>query len=218
MLFCQNKPSLPDFSYETKLLKKGFKNIAGLDEVGRGSLAGPIVAGAVILNSKQYIKIKNKNLKYSIKDSKKLSPKQREKLFEIITSRVSAWAIGAINEKIIDKIGIAKANALVIKKAAKNLNVKPDFLLIDGNLKIDKIVIPNYNVIKGDEKIFSCACASILAKVYRDRLMKEKFHKKYQLYGFDKHKGYGTKYHLEMIERHGLCPLHRKSFKIKINK
>lgn len=218
-MFQKNKLSLPDFSYENNLLKQGFKVIAGLDEAGRGSWAGPIVAGAVIISPKsRHVKCRPATILPStklfnrVKDSKKLSAKQRERLFKIITTE-NEWAVGVVNEKIIDKIGIGKANILAIKKAFENLAVKPDFLLIDGSLKIDKISIPFYNVIKGDKKIFSCSCASIVAKVWRDRLMADCFHKKYPKYGFNKHKGYGTKHHLTMIKKHGICPLHRKSFK-----
>lgn len=198
----------PNFSYENRLLNKGLKNVAGLDEAGRGSWAGPIIAAAVII----YPKFKKNRQNSKIRDSKKLSPRRREELFKIIASQSAAWSVGMVNEKTIDKIGIGKANLLVFQKAVKKLKIKPDFLLIDGNLKIEKIKIPYYNVIRGDEKIFSCACASIIAKVYRDRLMKKCAHYNYPQYGFDKHVGYGTKYHFKMIKKYGLCPLHRKSF------
>jgi len=199
--------SWANFSYENKFLKQGFTNIAGLDEVGRGSWAGPIVAAAVIIWAPHA-----KPLKLKIKDSKQFSPSQREKLFQVIIDNSIAWSIGLVSEEIIDKIGIGNANVLVFEKAIENLKIKPDFLLIDGNLKTEKIKIPHYNVIKGDEKIFSCACASIIAKVYRDRLMKKCAQYNYPHYGFDKHKGYGTKHHFKMIKKYGSCPLHRKSF------
>lgn len=192
----------PNKKEETKLYKKGFKYIAGVDEAGRGALAGPIVGAAVIF--RKGIKIKGLN------DSKKLTPQKREKLCSIIKKRILVWSVAQIKNKEIDKNGIHKANHSVLEKAVKKLKIKPQFLLIDA-YKI-KSKIPSHSIIKGDEKVFSIAAASILAKVTRDRIM-EKQDGKLPKYKFIKHKGYGTKEHLKAIKKHGACPLHRKSFK-----
>ncbi len=206
-----------NFNYEKDLFEQGFKNIAGVDEAGRGSWAGPIVAGAVIIN----LKLKNlyfdaiykkKNLKFKIKDSKHLALEQREKLFEFITLQ-NIWAVGVISENIIDQIGVGQANILAMQTAVENLKIQPDFVLLDGILKISEIKIPHHSIIKGDEKTLACACASVVAKVYRDRLMSKESHLKYPQYKFDQHKGYGTSEHLAMIKKYGICPLHRKSFR-----
>ena len=191
----------PNFVEEKKLWKQGFKIVVGLDEAGRGPLAGPVVAGAVVfLNG---FKIKELN------DSKKLSEKQRENLYKILTNHKDIkWGIGIVSEKVIDKINILEATKLAMQKALKNL--KPEFLLIDGNFKINSIMRQK-SIIKGDQKVFSIAAASIIAKVTRDRLM-EKAHKKYSSYGFDKHKGYGTKAHFASLKKFGPCKIHRKSF------
>ncbi len=193
----------PNFSEEKKMWKKGFERVAGLDEAGRGPLAGPVVAAAVVVLDYKKFKLKN------INDSKKLSGKQREFIYEkIISDKNIKWAIAVVSEKVIDKINILQATKLAMQKATKNLDC--DFLLIDGNFKIKSDVL-QMSIIKGDSKVISIATASIIAKVTRDRLMK-KMHKKYPQYGFEKHKGYGTKLHMEMLEKFGACQIHRLSF------
>ena len=200
----------PSLREEKKLWKKGFKRIAGLDESGRGPLAGPVVAAAVMIQNTKYQILNTK-----IRDSKKLSWKKREKLYKLITkSPFIEWGIGRVSEKVIDKINIKNAAELAMEKALKKLRCKPDFLIIDGNhIKNRKLKSINYKlIVKGDEKVFSCAIASILAKVTRDRIM-QRYHRKFPRYGFDRHKGYPTKLHFKMLKKHGPCIIHRKSFK-----
>ena len=280
----------PNFAEEKKLWKQGYKIVAGLDEAGRGPLAGPVVAAAVViinpkheirwtpaggprvtLYPKQIQKIKNQNSKrvfdfgirissLNIRDSKQLSEKQREKIYKKIIDYCDVvWGVGIVSEKVIDKINILEATKLAMKRAVMSLrgprlgggrsNLEsvhkasglprspclagrqaagslamtrgfPDFLLIDGNFKLDLnesafargFSAPKQkSIIKGDQKVFSISAASIIAKVTRDRLMK-KYHKKYPQYGFDKHKGYGTKAHFANLEKFGLCKIHRKTF------
>jgi len=185
------------------LWRKGYKCVVGLDEAGRGPLAGPVVAAAVAVLGYKKIKIKN------INDSKKLSEKQRESVYKILTNHPQIqWGIGIVLEKMIDKINILQATKTAMKKAIKKM--QPDFLLLDGNFKI-KSEIPQKSVIKGDQKVMSIAMASIIAKVTRDRLM-QKYHKKYPRYGFDKHKGYPTKAHFANLQKFGPCKIHRKTF------
>lgn len=192
----------PNLLEEKRLWKKGFKRVAGLDEAGRGPLAGPVVAAAVILE-----KGFHPNLK--VNDSKKLSEKQREELFKLIKKEKRIkWGIGIVSEKVIDKINILEATKLAMIKALKKLNA--DHLILDGNFKL-KTNILQKSVIKGDTKIFSCATASILAKVTRDRLML-KYDKKYPKYGFKQHKGYPTEFHRNKIKKLGFCKIHRKTF------
>jgi ribonuclease HII len=198
----------PNFNEEKKLRKQGFECIAGLDEAGRGPLAGPVVAGAVIIQNFQ--SIYNDPIFKEIKDSKQLSAKQREYIYKnLIKNKNIKWGIGIVSEKMIDKINILEATKLAIQKAITNL--KCDYLLIDGNFKI-KTNIPQRSIVKGDQKVMSIAMASIIAKVTRDRIM-QKFHKKYPKYQFDKHKGYGTSLHIKMIKEFGACPIHRKTFR-----
>ena len=193
----------PNFEEEKMLWREGFKCVVGLDEAGRGPLAGPVVAGAVL------IKKENLEILEGINDSKKLSEKQREEFYKILTKHKDIeWGVGIVSEKIIDKINILEATKLAMKKAIKNLN--PDFLLLDGNFFINSIVRQK-SVVRGDQKVISIAAASIIAKVTRDRLML-KYHKKYPQYGFDKHKGYPTKLHVQKIKKIGICSIHRKSF------
>ncbi len=193
----------PNLKEEKKLWKKGFKYIIGLDEAGRGPLAGPVVVAGVLINPKI------KKLVKGINDSKKLSKKQREKLYKIlVTCKDIKWSVAIVSEKIIDKINILEATKLAMRKVVKKLN--PDFLILDGNFLLD-ISLPQKSVVKGDSKVLSVAAASIIAKVTRDRLMK-KYHKKYPSYGFDSHKGYGSEFHMKMIKKYGPCPIHRKSF------
>jgi len=205
---------------ERKLWRKGYKYVAGLDEAGRGPLAGPVTAAAVMIKIfnfqsaswrtifKQFPMIQFSKLR----DSKKLSKKQREEFYKLITrSPTIKWGIGRVSEKVIDKINILEATKLAMLKAIKKLKRKPDFLILDGNFKIDTSILQK-SVVKGDEKVFSCACASILAKVYRDRIM-QRYHKKYPKYRFDLHKGYPTKLHLKILKKCGPCKIHRKSFR-----
>lgn len=195
------------FGKEKELRKRGYRRIAGLDEVGRGPLAGPVYSVAVVVNDYQGIKDKGK----AVNDSKKLSALKREEIFLLFKDdkRID-WGVGIVSSKVIDKIGIVKSVKLSMKKALKKVN--PDYLLIDGNFKI--LGINEESVIKGDEKIFSCALASIIAKTLRDRKML-KYHRRYPHYGFDKNKGYGTLFHRKQIEKYGYSEIHRKSFKIK---
>lgn len=203
----------PSLREEKKLWKKGYKRVACLDESGRGPLAGPVTAAAVTVRPAK-LKIKNEKLKIllkEIKDSKKLSRKKREKFYKFLTnSNFIEWGIGRVSEKVIDKINILEATKLAMVKAIKKLKRKPDFLILDGKMKLN-LPIPQKSIIKADEKVFSCSCASIIAKVTRDRIMK-RFDKKYPRYEFDRHKGYPTKHHFKMLKKYGPCKIHRKSF------
>lgn len=196
----------PNLNEEKKLWNKKYKRVVGLDEAGRGPLAGPVVAAVVLVLNPKY-KIQNSG----IKDSKKLSQKKREKIYkEIIKDKNIKWGIGKVSEKVIDKINILEATKLAMEKAVAKLDKKPDYLILDGNFKINSKV-PQKPIVKADKKVFSCAAASILAKVTRDRIM-DKFHRKYPKYKFDKHKGYPTKYHKKTLKKYGPCKIHRKSF------
>jgi ribonuclease HII len=198
----------PSFEEEKKLWKQGFNNVAGLDEAGRGPLAGPVVAAAVCFAQNFKLKPQFKIL-LGIKDSKKLSPEKREKFYKILTTHPDIkWGVGVVSEKIIDKINILEATKLAMNAAIKDLS--PDFLLLDGNFKI-YCATPQKSVVAGDAKVFSCCAAGIIAKVTRDKLI-EKYHKKYPQYGFLQHKGYGTKAHFAALEKFGPCKIHRKTF------
>ncbi|SHJ96082.1 ribonuclease HII [Paramaledivibacter caminithermalis] len=187
---------------ENNIFALGYNMVAGLDEAGRGPLAGPVVAAAVILPKNEMI--------LGVDDSKKLSEKKRDELFERIQESALAIGVGIIDSNIIDKINIFNATKLAMKRAIDSLKIKPDFLLIDA-LKITDINIKQQSIIKGDSKSISIAAASIIAKVTRDNLVK-KYEIEYPQYKFSKHKGYGTKEHYEAIEKYGITPLHRKSF------
>lgn len=200
----------PTFNYENKLLKSGFSRICGIDEVGKGPLAGPVVACAVIID-KNFI-MESADIFEKIRDSKKLSPKQREKWHKILTENEKIrYGIGLISEKLIDRINILKATKLAMLEAVRKMKILPDFILIDGNFTLEQLDLNQKAVPKGDAKIISIAAASIIAKVTRDRLMIA-YHKKYPNYSFDRHKGYGTKLHFEALKKHGPCPIHRRSF------
>ena len=179
------------------------KRVCGVDEVGRGTLAGPVVASAVILQENHKIK--------GLDDSKKLSVKNRERLFPLIIKSSISVGIGIIDAKIIDLINIRKATLLAMKNAVLDLTIKPDIVLVDGADKID-MSIPNENIIKGDSKIDCIMAASIIAKVKRDNLMKE-YSFKYPEFGFEKNKGYGTKFHLNALKNNSPSPIHRMTFK-----
>ena len=182
---------------EDSLYSEGYEYICGIDEAGRGPLCGPVVAAAVILPKDKYIE--------GVNDSKKLSPKKREKLYDDIKKEAISVGIGIVDVDIIEEINILNATKLAMIKA-----IKPDYLLIDGNQLID-IDIEKQTVVSGDAKSESIAAASIIAKVTRDRMLIN-FDKLYPEYGFAKHKGYGTKIHIEAIKKYGLTPIHRKSF------
>jgi ribonuclease HII len=191
------------FSFDKNFYSKGFQFIAGIDEAGRGPLAGPVVAAAVILPVG--IEISGLN------DSKKLTEKKRESLFDIIKREAIASAIGIIDNKTIDRINILQATFRAMSKAVSKLQLKPGLCLIDGNHKIPSLSLLQEAIVSGDAKSACIAAASILAKVTRDRLMLE-YAKQYPIYGFEKHKGYGTKEHIEALKQHGACPIHRTTF------
>lgn len=192
----------PDTSYETPYWKQN-RFPAGIDEAGRGPLAGPVVAAAVILPQNADIP--------GINDSKKLSASKREKLFDVITEQCLSFGIGIIESDEIDKINILNAALKAMKQAVSYLCAEPGVLLIDGNKKIDSN-LEQVTIVKGDSKCISIACASILAKVTRDRIMDE-YDKIYSNYNFKQHKGYPTKEHLRLIKEHGACEIHRKTFR-----
>lgn len=193
-------------NFDRKYLSKSINTIAGVDEAGRGPLAGPVVAAAVIFDSETVID--------GINDSKKLTGKKREELFGLITDQALSFGIGIVNQKEIDKINILQAALKAMKIAVENLNMEPQLILIDGNKVFDSD-IPCKAIVKGDGKSFSIAAASIIAKVTRDRLM-VKAAKNYPNYLWDKNKGYGTKQHIDAIRKYGLTPLHRKTFLSRI--
>jgi ribonuclease HII len=200
---------IPDFSREESLMRKGYKFIAGVDEAGRGPLAGPVVAGAVIFGSDS--EIVNELIAIGIRDSKQLSGKRRELLYDFISEKAVSWAVEVVSEEIIDEINILNATKLAMKRAVQKLKVKPDFLIIDGNATLDDFPISQMAIPKADQNIFSVSAASIMAKVTRDRILVE-LNEKYPGYDFHKHKGYGTKSHMDILKEKGPCPIHRKSF------
>ena len=189
--------------YEAKAARQGFRNISGVDEAGRGPLAGPVVAAAVIFSP-------NINI-VDLDDSKKLSPKKREELFLEIKERATTYGVAVIGHRIIDEINILQAARLAMKQAVDQLNPIPDLLLIDGNQKIES-TLDQWAIVKGDSKSLSIAAASVLAKVTRDRIMDD-YHKLYPQYEFNRHNGYGTKLHRTLIQEYGPCPIHRSKFK-----
>ena len=195
-----------DYSYEINAKNKGYNAVCGVDEAGRGPLAGPVYAAAVILPEGCEIE--------GLNDSKKISEKKREKLFDVIIEKAVSYSIASVDEKTIDEINILQATYLAMRKAVEGLDVPADYALIDGN-RMPALSIDGETIIKGDANSPSIAAASILAKVSRDRYMLEA-DAKYPEYQFAKHKGYGTKLHYEMIAEHGICPEHRRSFLKKI--
>ncbi len=190
--------------YEQKYWDLGILHIAGIDEAGRGPLAGPVVASAVIFPQGVLID--------GVNDSKKLTEKKREELFHFIYEKALAVGIGIVSHDVIDKINILQASFLAMNKALALLKIKPQQLLVDGNFFRHE-TYPVENIIKGDSLSHSIAAASIIAKVTRDALMVE-LHEQYPQYGFAKHKGYGTKAHIDAIRQHGYSPIHRRSFHV----
>ena len=188
--------------YERELQESGFKYICGVDEVGRGPLAGPVVCAAVIMPLDDII--------LGVDDSKLVSPKKREQLAALIREKAIALNISCVEPQIIDEINILQATRLCMKTAIEGLGVRPDFVITDGNMTLD-IDIPQKSIIKGDMLSYTIGCASIAAKVYRDALMDE-LAVTYPGYKFEKNKGYGTAEHMEAIKNHGACPIHRRTF------
>lgn len=196
-----NEAVMLDFNGEAE--RFGSVTLAGVDEAGRGPLAGPVVAAAVILPSRVDLP--------GLNDSKKLTPVQRERFYESIVDAAVAWKVSIVDVETIAAVNILQAALLAMARAVGNLNVSPDLLLIDGNQPI-RAPIPQETVVRGDALYPSIAAASILAKVTRDRLMVG-YHKEYPCYGFDRHKGYGTRLHRERIAEFGPCPIHRQGFR-----
>jgi ribonuclease HII len=200
---------MPDLQAEQRLFSSGLNNIGGIDEAGRGPLAGPVVAACVVINRE--FKITDNDLK-KIKDSKLLSAKKREELFALIKSWPVEIGVGICDHLTIDRINILQASFLAMKKALGMLKQKPDYILLDGKFPIPNISIPQQAIVNGDKLIFSIAAASIIAKVTRDQIMKSA-QEKFPEYGFAQHKGYGTKKHLAALKEFGPCLIHRQSFK-----
>lgn len=197
---------MPDYEYEARAAENGFTAVCGVDEAGRGPLAGPVCAAAVILPQGLVIE--------GLNDSKKLSEKKREMLYDKVTESALAWSVAFASEAEIDEINILQATFLAMKRAVEGLPVKADYALIDGN-RMPPLDINGETIIKGDSLSMSIAAASIIAKVTRDRLMLE-IDKEYPQYLFSQHKGYGTALHYEMLEKYGISPVHRRSFLKKI--
>lgn len=197
-----------DLKTEKSLFLKGKKLVAGLDEVGRGPLAGPVVAACVIIGPD--FSLDSEDLEM-VKDSKALSAKKRQELFKIIKEKADAVEIGIVDSEVIDKINILQASFLAMRRALKKCSLTPDYLLVDGRFKLPKVNVEQTAIIGGDNKVWSIAAASIIAKVSRDYIM-EQYEEKYPGYGFLKHKGYGTKAHIQSIVDLGPCPIHRRSF------
>lgn len=198
----KEKEQIDNLKFEREEETKGNFLIAGMDEVGRGPLAGPVCVACVIMPLDDVIE--------GIDDSKKLSEKKRDALFEKIKEKAIAYSIEMVDEETIDKINILEATKLCMKKAVEKLEIKPDVVLVDAIKSLD-VTVPIRGIIKGDALSYSIGCASILAKVTRDRLMVE-LAKEYPEYGFEKHKGYGTKVHIEALKEYGPCVYHRLSF------
>jgi len=212
----------PSLRYEKNLWRKGCRFVAGIDEAGRGPLAGPVVAAAVVIKvpspfcKRGRARVGDIDDCLAVRDSKLLSPRQREILYQkIIIHPQIDWGIGIVSEKVIDEINILEATKLAMIKAVANLSRKPDWLLIDGNnsmlLVMTNKTTRQRTIIAGDKKVFSIACASIVAKVTRDKIMTD-LHKIYPQYGFSQHKGYGTKLHFAKLAQCGVSPVHRRSF------
>lgn len=194
------------FRYEGEAREQGYTAVCGVDEAGRGPLAGPVCAAAVILPAGLVIE--------GVNDSKKLSEKKREELFPVICEKALAYGIGWADEREIDEINILQATYRAMQRAVESLPYKADYALIDGN-RMPPLAIPGTTIVKGDALSMSIAAASILAKVSRDRVMVQ-LSREYPQYGFEKHKGYGTAAHVQALREYGPCPLHRQSFLLKI--
>lgn len=193
--------------YEENLYNEGYKFICGIDEAGRGPLAGPVVVGAAVMP-------RDSKLEW-VNDSKKVTEKRREILYDRITEEALAWEVGIISEKEIDELNILNATKkglhLAFGEVIEKLKQKPDIVIVDALREIDTFEIPYQSIIKGDATCYSISCASILAKVTRDRIMRE-WNEVYPMYDFEKNKGYGTAEHIKALKQYGPCPIHRRTF------
>ena len=198
---------MDELTTEREYAAQGYFCAAGVDEVGRGPLAGPVVCAAVILSLEEARRIPG------IDDSKKLSPKKREQLAALIRERARAWAVAEVSNEVIDEINILQATRLCMKRAVEALEPRADVVLVDGNMTLD-IALPQRAFVKGDARIASIGAASILAKVHRDALMRA-FAERYPEYGFERNMGYGTAAHIAAIREVGICPIHRRTFVTK---
>ncbi len=197
---------------EKDLYQKGFQNICGIDEAGRGPLAGPVVVAGVIMPQDSKIE--------GVNDSKKVSEKKREKLYDLILEEAISYSVSIIGQDVIDEINILNATKQGVTNVVEELELKPDLILVDALTHINTKGIPYDSIIKGDAKCYQIAAASIIAKVTRDRIMRQ-WDEIYPQYGFAQHKGYGTAKHIQAIKECGLCPIHRRSFTknfVKVNK
>ena len=190
-------------SMEKELYNKGFEYICGIDEAGRGPLAGPVVVAGVIMPKDSMIE--------GVNDSKKVSEKKREKLYDVILEEALSYSVAIIGQDVIDEINILNATKQGVTKVVEELDVKPNLILVDALTHINTKGIPYDSIIKGDAKCYNIAAASIIAKVTRDRIMRE-WDEIYPQYGFINHKGYGTAKHIEALKEYGPCPIHRKTF------
>jgi ribonuclease HII len=196
------KHSNVNLEIERTLWKQGIESVAGVDEAGRGPLAGPVVAAAVIFPKECIVE--------HVDDSKKCTPKQREKLYTLIMERALSVGLGVVDHEVIDRINILQATIMAMRKSIENMNIQPEYSLIDGN-SFTHATLRFRNIVGGDARSFTIAAASIIAKVTRDRLMCE-LDLRFPQYGFARHKGYGTRRHIEAIRMYGLCEIHRRSF------
>ncbi len=190
-------------SMEKELYEKGFEYICGIDEAGRGPLAGPVVVAGVIMPKDSMIE--------GVNDSKKVSEKKREKLYDVILEEAISYSVAIIGQDVIDEINILNATKDGVTKVVEGLDVKPNLILVDALTHINTKGIPYDSIIKGDAKCYNISCASIIAKVTRDRIMRE-WDEIYPQYGFINHKGYGTAKHIQALKEYGPCPIHRKTF------
>lgn len=194
----------PNQNYEKQLYSEGYQYIAGVDEAGRGAWAGPLVSAAVIMPKDIILD--------DVRDSKLLSPQKREEICAKIKEISLCWSVAIVNVGFINQYNIGKANIKAFKMAINKLKIKPDYLLIDGILKLKRHPIEQQSIKNGDAFVYSIAAASIIAKVARDNILKKE-HGRFPNYGFDKHKGYGTKAHQEALEKYGICDIHRTLYK-----
>jgi ribonuclease HII len=191
---------------ERILWEMGMRRVAGVDEVGRGPLAGPVVAAAVMFPGETFIS--------GVNDSKLVPPEQREALYNEIMAKADSVGVGEASVEEIDRLNILQASFLAMNRAIAELSFVPDYLLVDGNMPLPNTFIPQLSLIQGDGRCFSIAAASLMAKVHRDRLMRQ-YHEQYPEYGFDHHKGYGTRGHVEALKLYGRCAIHRRTFQVK---